>query len=219
MDKFTDSFRHQGLRKKLVKLLREKGIKDEKVLAAIESFPRHIFFDEAFLEHAYQDKAFPIGEGQTISQPYTVAVQTSLLNIKKGDKVLEIGTGSGYQACILYLMGAKVYSIEYNKNLFNKTRMLINSLNYDIKLFYGDGSKGLPGFAPYDKIVVTAATPGTPSVLLEQLNVNGILVAPVGNEHVQAMKQYIKQADGSYSEKDFGQYKFVPLLGAHGWRN
>lgn len=188
-------------------------------MAAIESFPRHIFFDEAFLEHAYQDKAFPIGEGQTISQPYTVAVQTSLLNIKKGDKVLEIGTGSGYQACILYLMGAKVYSIEYNKNLFNKTRMLINSLNYDIKLFYGDGSKGLPGFAPYDKIVVTAATPGTPSVLLEQLNVNGILVAPVGNEHVQAMKQYIKQADGSYSEKDFGQYKFVPLLGAHGWRN
>lgn len=208
-----DSYKHKGLRKKLVDQIRHKGIKNESVLDAINEVPRHFFFESSFQSFAYDDKPFPIGAGQTISQPYTVAFQTELLEIKKGDKVLEIGTGSGYQACILAKMGAKVYSIERIKSLYIKAKELLPRLNCNqIKLYYGDGYKGLPAFAPFDKILVTAAAPFIPDALLEQLRPGGCLVIPVGADDVQVMKRIVKSDDQQYNTEEHGLFRFVPLL-------
>lgn len=212
-----DNYKQRGLRNKLVKKLRTKGIKDERVLAAISMIPRHVFFENALLEHAYQDKAFPIGEGQTISQPYTVAFQSEKLEIKPGDKVLEIGTGSGYQACVLMAMGAKVYSIEYNRKLYETTRDFLPVLGYRPYLFHGDGSKGLPSKAPFDKIIVTAGAPVVPTALTEQLNEGGILVIPVGNREKQVMLK-IQKKNGKLVQEEFDYFAFVPLLGEQGWK-
>ena len=210
----ADSYRHQGLRKLLVDTIREKGIKDAAVLAAILKVPRHYFFDSSFLEYAYEDKPFPIGAGQTISQPYTVAFQTELLRIKKGEKVLEIGTGSGYQACILAELGAKVFTIERQKTLFDRTSKYLPVLGYNsIKTFYGDGYKGLPAYAPFDKMIVTAAAPYIPDDLPAQLKPGGILVIPVGAGDVQIMKTMTKKGDNSFETKEFGAFRFVPMLG------
>lgn len=208
-----DSYRHKGLRRKLVEEVRSKGIRDEKVLTALEAVPRHFFLDSSFVEIAYQDKPFPIGSGQTISQPYTVAYQTQLLNVEKGMKVLEIGTGSGYQACILAEMGARVYSIERHRSLYAKTRELLDKMNYKVKLFYGDGYKGLPAFAPFDRVLVTAAAPYIPEALIEQLKTDGALVIPVGAGDTQVMKRIIKTAEGETKEERFGYFRFVPMLG------
>lgn len=208
----TDSYRHKGLRKKLVGTIKEKGISDPNVLEAIGSVPRHAFFDKTFLEHAYDDKAFPIGSGQTISQPYTVAFQTELLDVKKGDKVLEIGTGSGYQACVLLEMGAKVYSVERQKSLYKKTKETLPKLNYFPKLFYGDGYKGLPAFAPFDKILVTAAAPEIPQALKDQLKVGGVLVIPVGGGAGQVMHKFIKTDEDEFESEKHGLFSFVPML-------
>lgn len=207
-----DTYRHKGLRKKLVEEVRSKGIHDEPVLSALEAVPRHFFLDSSFVEIAYQDKPFPIGSGQTISQPYTVAFQTELLQVQKGHKVLEIGTGSGYQACILEEMGSRVYSIERHHALFLKTKKLLEAMNYRVKLFYGDGYKGLPAFAPFDRILVTAAAPVIPAALTDQLKPGGMLVLPLGAGDTQVMTRIIKQADGSLEEKQFGYFRFVPLL-------
>jgi protein-L-isoaspartate(D-aspartate) O-methyltransferase len=212
-----DNYKLRGLRNKLVKKLAEKGIKDEQVLAAIGKVPRHVFFENALIDHAYQDKAFPIGEGQTISQPYTVAFQTEKLEIKPGDKVLEIGTGSGYQACILLEMGAKVYTIEYNRRLYETTRQFLPQLRYKPHFFYGDGSKGLPAKAPFNKIIVTAGAPVIPNALTDQLAEGGILVIPVGGREKQVMIQ-IRKIEGKLSKKQFDNFAFVPLLGEQGWR-
>ncbi len=207
-----DTFKHKGLRKKLVEEVRNKGIKDENVLSALNNVPRHFFMDSSFLEFAYQDKPFPIGSGQTISQPYTVAFQTELLEVEKGNKVLEIGTGSGYQACILIEMGARVYTVERIKSLYNKTKVLLEQMNYFPKMFYGDGYKGLPAFAPYDRILVTAAAPYVPEGLLKQLKPGGIMVIPVGAADTQKMQKIIKLKDGSLDINDCGYFRFVPLL-------
>jgi protein-L-isoaspartate(D-aspartate) O-methyltransferase len=213
---FEDNYKQRGLRNKLVKTLRLKGILDEKVLAAIAKVPRHIFFDDALLIHAYEDKAFPIGEGQTISQPYTVAFQTEKLEIKPGDKVLEIGTGSGYQACILLELGAKVFTIEYNLVLFQKTKETLPKLGYKPFFFQGDGSKGLPAKAPFDKIIVTAGAPAVPQALTNQLAENGILIIPVGNRESQKMLR-IRKRNGKLTQEQFDAFAFVPLLGQEGW--
>tara|TARA_Y100000589_G_scaffold291166_1_gene294475 strand:+ start:81435 stop:82088 length:654 start_codon:yes stop_codon:yes gene_type:complete len=208
-----DTYRHKGQRKKLVEVLRKKGISDEKILNAINELPRHFFIpDSALHQYAYEDQAFPIGAGQTISQPYTVAFQTQLLEISKGDKVLEIGTGSGYQAAVLFKLGAKVFSIERQKALFDKTKPLLEKMGIKIKMFFGDGYKGLPAFAPFDKILITAAAPYIPQDLLDQLKPGGILVIPVGEGETQVMKKIIKKADGTFEEKDYGLFKFVPML-------
>jgi protein-L-isoaspartate(D-aspartate) O-methyltransferase len=206
-----DTYRHKGLRKQLTTLLKEKGITNEEVLKAIETVPRHLFLDNAFLEFAYQDKAFPIGAGQTISQPFTVAFQTQLLEIKKGEKVLEIGTGSGYQTSILMEMGAKVFTIERQKTLYDKTRVFLPSIGYNPKFFYGDGYKGLPVFAPFDKIIITAGAPMIPDALLEQLKIGGIIVIPLGKE-LQIMTLIKKTGPKTFEKKEFGEFRFVPLL-------
>jgi protein-L-isoaspartate(D-aspartate) O-methyltransferase len=211
-----DSYRHRGLRNKLVKKLQEKGIKDEHVLAAIGRVPRHAFFENALLEHAYQDKAFPIGEGQTISQPFTVAFQSEKLEIKPGDKVLEIGTGSGYQASVLLELKAMVYTIEYNRVLFEKTKQFLPKMGYKPYFFHGDGSKGLPSKAPFDKIIVTAGAPIVPQALLDQLKDGGILVIPVGDRVKQQMLRVRKQG-GKFMQETYDNFAFVPLLGADGW--
>jgi protein-L-isoaspartate(D-aspartate) O-methyltransferase len=211
-----DNYRHRGLRKKLVNLLKTKGITDGLVLQAIGKVPRHLFFENAFLEHAYQDKAFPIGEGQTISQPYTVAFQTEKLEITKGLKVLEIGTGSGYQACILLELGAKVFTIEYNKVLYERTKAFLPKMGYKPYFFLGDGSKGLPSKAPFDRILVTAGAPVIPDALIEQLAEGGILVIPVGNKSKQTMVR-IRKKNGILSKDEFDYFSFVPLLGDQGW--
>jgi protein-L-isoaspartate(D-aspartate) O-methyltransferase len=208
-----DTYRHQGLRKQLVQQIRLKGITSQQVLAAIEKLPRHYFFDSSFLEFAYEDKPFPIGAGQTISQPYTVAFQSQLLNIQKNEKVLEIGTGSGYQACVLAEMGAKVFTIERQKTLFDKTSKFLPLIGYPtIKTFFGDGYKGLPAFSPFDKIIVTAAAPYIPDALLEQLKPGGILVIPVGPDDVQIMTTLTKMPDGTFEKRDHGAFRFVPML-------
>jgi len=212
-----DNYRQRGLRNKLVKKLSEKGIKDERVLAAIGKVPRHVFFENALLEHAYQDKAFPIGEGQTISQPYTVAFQSEKLEIKPGDKVLEIGTGSGYQACILLEMGAKVYTIEYNRTLYQRTKDFLPQLGYKPHFFFGDGSKGVPAKAPYDKIIVTAGAPVVPTALTDQLAEGGILIIPVGDKEKQMMVR-IRKKNGKLLKEEFDYFAFVPLLGDQGWK-
>jgi protein-L-isoaspartate(D-aspartate) O-methyltransferase len=207
-----DSYRHKGLRKQLVQTIRQKGIFDETVLKAIDTVPRHLFMDSSFLEFAYEDKPFPIGSGQTISQPYTVAFQTELLRIKKGDKVLEVGTGSGYQACILMEMNARVYTIERQRALYLESKKVMNSMGYKPRLqVYGDGYKGLPNYAPFDKIVVTAGAPFIPEPLIGQLKHGGILVIPVGTD-IQTMKRIIKVSDTETVEENHGTFRFVPLL-------
>ena len=207
-----DSYKHQGLRKQLVEIIYEKGITDNKVLDAIGKVPRHFFFDPSFLKYAYEDKAFPIGSGQTISQPYTVAFQTQLLSLSKGQKVLEIGTGSGYQACILAEIGATVFSIERQKTLFDKAVQFLPTLGYRIKLFYGDGYKGLPSYAPFDKILVTAGAPYVPDALLEQLKSGGILVIPVGADDVQEMTTITRMSEKEFKKREHGKFRFVPFL-------
>jgi len=207
-----DTYKHKGLRTQLVQTIRNKGIVDINVLNAIEKVPRHFFFDSSFLNFAYEDKAFPIGSGQTISQPYTVAFQTELLEIKKGDKVLEVGTGSGYQACILAEMGARVYSVERQKSLYAKALKFIPSIGYIVKLFYGDGYKGLPTFAPFDKIIVTAGAPFIPDALVSQLKTGGIVVIPVGGGDIQIMTTITKIAENECIKREHGTFRFVPLL-------
>ncbi len=212
-----DSYKHRGLRNKLVKKLADKGIRDERVLAAVGRVPRHFFFDQALLSHAYEDKAFPIGEGQTISQPYTVAFQSEKLEVKPGSKVLEIGTGSGYQACVLMEMGAIVYSIEYNQALFERTKKMLPTMGYNKAfLFHGDGSKGLPAKAPFDRIIVTAGAPVVPKALTDQLAEGGILIIPVGGREFQKMLR-IRKVNGQLVEEQFNDFAFVPLLGEGGW--
>jgi protein-L-isoaspartate(D-aspartate) O-methyltransferase len=210
----ADTYRHQGLRKLLVGNIRKKGISDENVLSAMEIVPRHFFFDSSFLEYAYEDKPFPIGAGQTISQPYTVAFQTELLRVRKSDRILEIGTGSGYQACILAEMGAKVFTIERQKLLFDRTSKYLGVVGYPtIKSFFGDGYIGLPAFAPFDRIIVTAAAPYIPDALLGQLKPGGILVIPVGANDIQIMTTMTKMENGTFEKKEYGAFRFVPMLG------
>jgi protein-L-isoaspartate(D-aspartate) O-methyltransferase len=209
----TDTYRHKGLRKQLAQVLAKKGIKDNAVLTAVETIPRHLFIpDNALHKYAYEDKPFPIGSGQTISQPYTVAFQTELLKIKPREKVLEIGTGSGYQTAVLLEVGAKVFSIERQKALYERTKELLPQLGYNAKLFYGDGYKGLPTFAPFDKIIVTAGAPYIPEDLLKQLKIGGTLVIPVDEDNSQRMKKIVKLSATNFETEDLGLFRFVPLL-------
>ena len=217
MNNLEDSYKAKGLRRQLIKEIKGKGIKSTTVLSAIGKMPRHVFFDSIFLEHAYEDKAFPIGEKQTISQPYTVAFQTELLNVSKGDKILEIGTGSGYQAAILLELGAEVFTIEYNQKLFQKTMDFLPKLGYNPHFFQGDGSLGLPKHAPYDSIVVTAGAPNVPDTLIKQLKIGGVLVIPVGDQKQQKMIAIKKLSQNKASKKEFSHFSFVPLLGKDGW--
>lgn len=208
-----DTYRHKGLRKKLVEGIKVKGISDEKVIAAIENIPRHFFLDSAFDEAAYLDKAFPIGEGQTISQPYTVAYQTQLLEVKSFEKILEIGTGSTYQACVLAEMGAQVYTIERQKILFEANKSFSFLKKYpSIKFFYGDGYEGLPTYAPFDKILITAAAPEIPQKLIEQLKVGGMMVLPLGTGEVQQMMRITKLGNDVLKEEVFDHFSFVPMI-------
>lgn len=208
-----DTFSHKGKRKKLVQEIEEKGIRDHKVLEAIGKVPRHLFIpDTALHQYAYEDKPFPIGAKQTISQPYTVAYQTELLQIKPREKVLEIGTGSGYQTAVLLEVGAKVFSVERQKVLYDRTKILLPQLGYNAKLFYGDGYKGLQPYAPYDKIIVTAGAPFIPEDLLTQLKNGGTLVIPVGKDGQQVMKKITKLSETSSKTEDLGLFRFVPLL-------
>ena len=211
-----DTYRHKGLRRQLAQLLKEKGIANAGVLKAIEAVPRHLFLNSSFIERAYEDIAFPIGSGQTISRPHTVAFQTELLEIKKGEKVLEIGTGSGYQTSILLEMGAKVFTIERQKALFDTTKAFLPKIGYNPKFFYGDGYKGLTVFAPFDKIIITAGAPMIPDALLDQLKVGGIMVIPLGDK-VQVMTLIKKIADKKFEKEEFGEFKFVPLLEQKEW--
>ncbi|MBK9563762.1 MAG: protein-L-isoaspartate(D-aspartate) O-methyltransferase [Saprospiraceae bacterium] len=208
-----DTHRHRGLRQKLINELRTKGITDESILSAFMEIPRHYFLDKAFSDWAYKDVAFPIDADQTISQPYTVAVQTTLLNVKKGDKILEIGTGSGYQACVLSYLGAKVYTIERQKKLFDKTSKFLQDIGFgQVRTLYGDGYLGTPRFAPFDKILLTAAATEIPQQLIDQLKPGGIMVAPLGSGDIQQMKRIIKNTDDTIREENFGNYRFVPFL-------
>lgn len=208
----TDSFEAKGLRKKLIDSLREKGISDEEVLKAMNRVPRHLFMDPAFLSHAYVDKAFPISSGQTISQPYTVAVQSSLLQLKRRDKVLEIGTGSGYQAAVLAEMGVKVYTIERYRELFQKAQGILTSLGYNIHFFFGDGYEGKAQYGPYDGIIITAAAPEIPDALLKQLKIGGKLVVPLGSSDYQVMTVVERTGDDAYEYTSHGNFVFVPML-------
>lgn len=206
-----DGYREQGLRKKLVEELEEKGIHNKNILNAIAKIPRHLFMDSAFINFAYVDKAFPIGSGQTISQPYTVAFQTQLLTVKKGDKVLEIGTGSGYQTAVLMELGAKVFTIERQKKLFLKTQKFLPQLGYHPQFFFGDGYLGKPTYGPFDKILITAGAEQVPKKLIEQLKCGGVMVIPVG-EDMQKMQRITKKDDLSLFTEDFGNFSFVPFL-------
>ena len=208
-----DNYRHKGLRKKLVDEVRRKGITDERVLEAINSVPRHFFLESAFTSIAYDDKAFPIGEGQTISQPYTVAYQTQLLNCKPFDKVLEIGTGSGYQAAVLALMGVQVYTIERQKKLYDLNRDFAYLRSFhNIKFFFGDGYEGLPTFAPFDKVIVTAAAPFIPEKLLLQMKIGGMMVIPVNEGDLQRMLRITKLDVDRFDEEKYDLFSFVPML-------
>lgn len=213
----ADTYRHRGMRRALVEELRRKGIRDERVLAAVGLVPRHLFFDAAFQPHAYQDKAFPIGEGQTISQPYTVAYQTELLQLRPTDRVLEIGTGSGYQCCVLLELTPHVFSIEYNQVLFARTARRLADMGRAPHLFCGDGSLGLPQHAPFDKILVTAGAPVLPRPLLRQLRVGGALIIPVGDETSQRMLRVVRESEEEFSRQELEEFRFVPLLGQAGW--
>jgi protein-L-isoaspartate(D-aspartate) O-methyltransferase len=207
-----DSFQHKGLRNKLVEEIRRKGITDERVLSAVNAVPRHLFMDGSFIRFAYRDQAFPIRAGQTISQPYTVAFQTQLLDLKPMDKVLEIGTGSGYQAAILAELRARVYTIERQKELYLCCQPLLTSLGYQVHYFYGDGYQGLPTYGPFDRILITAAAPEIPEKLLEQLNIGGRLVVPLGHAGSQIMTLVEKTGDGEYKKTEHGSFVFVPML-------
>jgi len=207
-----DSYRHKGMRKQMVEELRQKGITDEAVLNAMLNVPRHYFLSSAFLEFAYQNKAFQIGAGQTISHPFTVAFQTQLLDLSPGEKVLEIGTGSGFQTCILSELKMKVFSIERQKSLFDKTKLLIPKLGYRPKLFYGDGYKGQPAFAPFDKILVTCGAPSVPPALVQQLKLGGKLVIPVGEGGIQIMTEVLRISETEATVKEHGNFSFVPML-------
>jgi protein-L-isoaspartate(D-aspartate) O-methyltransferase len=209
-----DTYRHKGMRKKLVEVVRKKGVTDEKVLAAIEKVPRHFFLDSAFDEVAYEDRAFPIAEKQTISQPYTVAYQTQLLELKPFMKVLEIGTGSAYQATILAELGVQVFTIERQKKLYEVNKKWEFLKKYpNIKMFYGDGYEGLPTYAPFDRVLITAAAPEVPRKLVEQLKISGMMVLPVGSGEVQTMKRLTKEGGGRFTEEVFDRFSFVPMLG------
>lgn len=214
-----DSFRHQGLRQQLVKELHAKGISDARVLAALGRVPRHVFLDTAFTELAYTDQAMPIGDGQTISQPYTVAFQTALLGVEERMKVLEIGTGSGYQACVLEELGARVYSIERQRALYHATRERLLHMGRKIKVYFGDGTLGLPSFAPFDRIIVTAGAPVVPQTLILQLKIGGSMVIPVGDEESQNMMRITRTSESDVVQETFEQFRFVPLLGQEGWRD
>lgn len=207
-----DSYRHKGMRRKLIEELKARGIKDQKVLEAFDKVPRHFFLDLAFTNQAYSNVAFQIGAGQTISHPYTVAFQSELLDVSKGQKVLEIGTGSGFQTSILSAIGAKVYSIERQKELFLKAKRIIHKLGFNPKLFYGDGYKGQPSYAPYDRILVTCGAPFLPEELLNQLKVGGILVIPIGEGDSQIMTRYIKVSNEETTKDTYGDFSFVPML-------
>ena len=215
--KLEDNFKHQGMRNKLMDGIRAKGIKDERVLEAMLEIPRHYFLDKAFLNQAYEDMAFKIGAGQTISQPFTVAYQTSLLDIKKGDQVLEIGTGSGYQTCVLLELGAKVFTIERQKELYDKTKKFLPEIGYSAKMFYGDGYKGLPAFAPFDKVLVTCGAPFIPEELIKQMKVGGIMVIPVGAGEVQVMTTILKTSESAFEKHELQQFRFVPMLEDKEW--
>ena len=215
MNNYQDTYRHKGLRKKLIDILKEKGITDDTVLDAINAIPRHFFLDSAFDEIAYENRAFPISDGQTISHPYTVAYQTQLLQIKPFDKILEIGTGSMYQATVLAQLGAKVFTIERQKNLFEQTKKYIFKNKYpQLKFFYGDGFEGLPTYAPFDKVLITAAAPHVPQKLVQQLKIGGSMVIPVNEQagEIQRMLRITKQADESIIEEAFENFSFVPML-------
>lgn len=210
--KLVDSFKHKGLRQKLVDVLISKGITDKGVLNAISKVPRHLFMDSSFLDHAYQDKAFPIAANQTISQPYTVAFQTELLEVNENDKVLEIGTGSGYQTAVLCLLGAEVYSVERQLELFKKSSLFLPKIGYVVKrLVFGDGYKGLKEDSPFDRILVTAGAPYVPKDLLSQLVIGGRLVIPIGNEE-QIMTLFIRTGPKTFEKYEHGKFKFVPML-------
>lgn len=208
----VDSYRHKGLRKKLVESIRQKGIGNEDVLEAINRVPRHLFMDSSFINHSYTDKAFPIGAGQTISQPYTVAFQTELLEIERHLKVLEVGTGSGYQTAVLLELGARVYTIERQRELFLEAQRTLSSLNYKPVYFYGDGYEGLPSYAPFDRILVTAAALEIPQNLLDQLSVGGILVVPEGGPSGQTMIRIHRVSETEFKRSEHGYFSFVPLL-------
>ncbi|SEL96488.1 protein-L-isoaspartate(D-aspartate) O-methyltransferase [Chitinophaga rupis] len=213
MRRYDDSYKQKGLRKQLVDTLRQKGITDENVLAAINNIPRHYFLDTAFEGIAYEDRAFPIGEGQTISQPYTVAYQTQLLEVKPFEKVLEIGTGSAYQACVLGELKANLFTIERQKKLFDQVKQFPFKSRYPtIRFFYGDGYEGLPTFAPFDKVLITAAAPQTPPKLLQQMKIGGKMVVPVGGSEIQRMIRITKTGDNDYEQETFDNFSFVPML-------
>jgi len=207
-----DSFKYKGMRKKLIQELREKGIKDELILEAFDAVPRHFFLDSAFAEQAYSNMPFQIGSGQTISHPYTVAFQTELLELKKREKVLEIGTGSGYQTCILAQLGMKVFSIERHKALHLKAKNIIQQLKFNVRLSFGDGFKGLPTYAPFDKIIITCGAPFVPVELVKQLKIGGIMVIPVGEGEKQQMLKIVKISENETTTEEFGVFSFVPML-------
>jgi protein-L-isoaspartate(D-aspartate) O-methyltransferase len=207
-----DSYKHKGLRKKLVEVIQEKGIKDQRILEAIGKLPRHNFMDSSFISFAYRDQAFPIGSGQTISQPYTVAFQTELLQVEKHDKILEVGTGSGYQCAVLLELGAKVYTIERQRELYLKSRALLTEMSYKPYFFYGDGYAGLPNHSPFDKILITAGAPEVPEKLLKQLKVGGRMVVPVGGSGGQVMKAIDRIGEDEFKETEHGYFAFVPML-------
>ena len=208
-----DNYLHKGLRKQLIQVMRDKGIKDKAVLTAMEAIPRHFFLDPVFEQQAYEDRAFTISAGQTISHPYTVAYQTQLLEIQKFDKVLEIGTGSAYQACVLAEMGISLFTIERQKELYDYVSNFFFIKKYpNIKRFYGDGFAGLPSYAPFDKIIITCGAPFVPPKLIEQLKPGGIMVIPVGEDGKQKMLRVIKYNEGDISEQEMGDFSFVPML-------
>ena len=208
----ADSYRHKGLRKKLIEDVRSKGIRNEAVLEAIGRVPRHLFMDSSFINFSYNDKAFPIAAGQTISQPYTVAFQTELLDVQRHLKILEVGTGSGYQTAVLLELGARVYTIERQRQLFLNSQKTLGPLNYKPIYFYGDGYEGLPSYAPFDRILVTAAANEIPQSLLDQLSIGGILVVPEGNQSGQKMIRVVREKKDHFQRSEHGQFSFVPLL-------
>jgi protein-L-isoaspartate(D-aspartate) O-methyltransferase len=215
-----DSFKHKGLRRQLVETLMKKGISNKNVLQAIYAIPRHFFLDSVFENKAYEDRAFPIADGQTISQPYTVAFQTSLLNPQPGDKILEIGTGSGFQCAVLNHLGAKVFTIERQIGLYTKSKEFLNKMKWcnNVRFFYGDGTEGINQHAPYNGIIVTAGAPVVPESLVNQLEIGGCLIIPIGDRESQKMYRFTKTKDGVKKET-FGDFRFVPLKGKEGWKN